>query len=87
MQGETPRWLKQCTQDNYFSLGTYKQTRIPISEELCFTGTDTTRNTTSSPGGVRFNEGYTVDSPQGSAAGSVHSIISRGSERYGFGQF
>jgi hypothetical protein len=25
MQAETPHWLKQCTQDNYFSLGTYKR--------------------------------------------------------------
>jgi hypothetical protein len=28
--------LKQCCQDNYFSLGTYKLTKIPIGEELCF---------------------------------------------------
>jgi hypothetical protein len=27
MQSETPRWLKQCCQENYFSLGTYKHTR------------------------------------------------------------
>lgn len=90
MQGETPRWLKQCTQDNYFSLGTYKQTRIPIAEELCFAGADTAKIPTATPGG-RFNEGYTVESPPGSVAGSVagsaHSIISRGSERYGYGQF
>jgi len=37
LQGETPRWLKQCAQDTYFSLGTYKQTRIPIDEELRYT--------------------------------------------------
>ena len=28
MQGECPRWLKQCCQENYFSLGTYRQARI-----------------------------------------------------------
>ena len=27
-QSETPKWLKQCCQENYFSLGTYRQTRI-----------------------------------------------------------
>jgi hypothetical protein len=27
MQSDTPRWLKQCCQENYFSLGTYKHTR------------------------------------------------------------
>lgn len=28
MQSETPRWLKQCCLENYFSLGTYRQTRL-----------------------------------------------------------
>jgi hypothetical protein len=37
LHGDTPRWLKQCAQDTYFSLGTYKQTQIPIDEELCYT--------------------------------------------------
>jgi len=40
MQDETPRWLKQCSQDNYFSLGTYRLTKIPIAEELCFNASD-----------------------------------------------
>lgn len=76
MQADTPRWLKQCTQDNYFSMGTYKQTRIPISEELCFTRPDGGDSNNVAPD--------TIESPPGSIAGSV---ISRGSERYGFGQF
>jgi len=33
---DTPRWLKQCTLDNYFSSYNYLQTRLPIAEELCF---------------------------------------------------
>jgi hypothetical protein len=28
MESETPRWLKQCAQDNYFSAYTYRQTKI-----------------------------------------------------------
>lgn len=28
LQSDTPRWLRQCCQENYFSLGTYRQTRI-----------------------------------------------------------
>ena len=28
LYSETPRWLKLCTQDGYFSSGTYRQTRI-----------------------------------------------------------
>lgn len=36
LQSETPRWLRQCSQENYFSLGTYRQTRIrKYSVVLC----------------------------------------------------
>jgi hypothetical protein len=28
IKSETPRWLKSCCQDNYFSSGVYRQTRI-----------------------------------------------------------
>lgn len=28
IKSDTPRWLKQCCQENYFSLGTYRHTRI-----------------------------------------------------------
>jgi len=28
LKSEMPRWLKLCCQENYFSLGTYKQTKI-----------------------------------------------------------
>jgi hypothetical protein len=31
VHGETPRWLKLCGQDNYFSSGTYRQTRCVVS--------------------------------------------------------
>lgn len=36
MEKDTPRWLKQCCQDNYFSAYTYRQAKIPIGEELTF---------------------------------------------------
>ncbi|KAG7374623.1 Dock homology region 2 domain containing protein [Nitzschia inconspicua] len=36
MESDTPRWLKQCCQDNYFSAYTYRGAKIPIGEELTF---------------------------------------------------
>ena len=35
---ETPQWMRLCCQDNCFSSGSYKQTRIAIGEELLFFG-------------------------------------------------
>ena len=40
LHNETPRWLKQCSQESYFSSHTYRQTRIPMAEELCFFAQD-----------------------------------------------
>jgi hypothetical protein len=37
MQAETPHWLNNAPK-TITSLGTYKQTRIPISEELVLYG-------------------------------------------------
>lgn len=45
MQSDSPRWLKHCCQENYFSLGTYRQTQIPISEELYFSSASENFNT------------------------------------------
>ena len=33
INSETPRWMKLCCQDNYFSSGTYRQTRIGTYHE------------------------------------------------------
>jgi len=41
MEIDTPRWLKQCCQDNYFSAYTYRQAKIPIGEELTFEDVNT----------------------------------------------
>lgn len=92
---ETPRWFKQIGQDSYFSLGTYLQTKIPMAEELCFLGFDGLQSDAGSqppfPYAPSFHSeqgGY--DSPRGgSVAGGSQtgSVVSKGSERYGFGQF
>lgn len=93
MREETPRWFKQSGQDNYFSLGTYKQTVIPIAEELCFNANDSNDADSHHPfhhqhsHSVYSEQGY--ESPRGGSlgGGSQGSVVSRGSERYGFGQF
>ncbi|KAL3916821.1 MAG: hypothetical protein SGILL_005005, partial [Bacillariaceae sp.] len=36
MEKDTPRWIKDCCKDNYFSAYTYRQAKIPIGEELTF---------------------------------------------------
>jgi len=94
MREETPRWFKQSGMDNYFSLGTYKQTVIPIAEELCFNANDSNDADSHHPfhhqnsNSVYSEQGY--ESPRGGGSlggGSQGSVVSRGSERYGFGQF
>jgi hypothetical protein len=100
MRAETPRWLKQCAQDNYFSRGTYRQTKIPIAEELCFNASDSSeRDETIAQN--RENFGRLVHltqhsepgelSPRGSVASlggaSQSSVISHGSARFSYGQF
>jgi hypothetical protein len=93
LQEETPRWFKQSGQDNYFSLGTYRQTKIPIAEELCFTAGEAIQSDAGShhpfmnTPSLHSEQGY--ESPRGGSVGGVSqsSVISRGSERYGFGQF
>lgn len=93
LEDETPRWFKQSCQDNYFSLGTYLQTKIQIAEEMCFAGGETivsdagsNHHFTHVPS-LHSNHGY--ESPRGGsiAGGSQSSVVSKGSERYGFGQF
>ena len=36
IESETPRWMKFCSQEHYFSSGLYRQTRIAIGEELLY---------------------------------------------------
>ena len=91
MQSDTPRWFKQCAQDSYFSLGTYKQTKVPISEEIGFTPESLVPPSHSTDIlGTGYDRGF--ESPRGSnggsmAGGSSHSVVSKGSDRYGYGQF
>eukprot|EP00536_Pseudo-nitzschia_multiseries_P017308 jgi/Psemu1/248066/estExt_Genewise1.C_14790007 len=44
MESDTPRWLKQCCQENYFSAYIYRQVKIPIGEELSFDDIDAFKN-------------------------------------------
>jgi hypothetical protein len=89
MQNDTPKWLKQCSSDSYFSGGTYKRTKIPIAEELGFTPESMVpaSNSTELLGqaGNLYDRG--LDSPRGSTGGSSHSVVSRGSDRFGYAQF
>jgi len=93
MREETPRWLKQSGQDNYFSLGTYKQAVIPIAEELCFNANDPIDSESHNPFTRQHSQSFHsepgYESPRGGSVegGSQGSVVSRGSERYGFGQF
>lgn len=87
MQDDTPRWLKQCSQDNYFSLGTYRLSKIQMAEELCFNASESLPNP---DGGGPYAMGGVgvpseIDSPPsvGGGGSSNHSVVSRGSERFG----
>jgi hypothetical protein len=79
MMEKTPRWLRSCTLDNYFSSGTYKQTKLPMAEELCFNSDE--RMQAPAPG-------FVLGSPEdveASTCGSVvdgsasNSVLSKGS--------
>ena len=56
--GETPRWLKLCGQENYFSSGTYRQARIAMGEDLFFYGGSVQPTTRNAP------EEYREDKPE-----------------------
>ena len=91
---ETPRWLKLCAQENYFSSGTYRQTRIAMGEDLFFFGgsvqptagrnaPDEYREDKPEPYGVPISIVPTRSggaTPDGSYAGSVASRNSRNSK-------
>lgn len=91
LQSDTPRWLKQCSQENYFSMGYYRHTKLPIADELCLRATDINSDglRTPLPGRARPASESGYESPRGGSigGGSSHSVVSRGSERYGLGQF
>jgi hypothetical protein len=74
LHSEMPGWLKKCTLDNYFSLGTYRRTKISNAEELCSTASETahSRSDTKHRSYCHFSHsehgGY--DSPRGSIGGA-----------------
>jgi hypothetical protein len=51
MRDETPSWLAQCSQEHYFSRGTYKNNRMPIVDELSFDSFENTRRNRGMTGG------------------------------------
>lgn len=92
MERDTPSWLKECCQDNYFSSYTYRNAKISIGEELSFEDVNTSiaddskeigsvntgKNMT---GYYRSDKSYSSqapDSPGGSIGSS--SNVSRGSD-------
>ena len=93
VHSETPRWLKLCAQENYFSSGTYRQTRIAMGEDLFFFGgsvqpsagrhaPEEYREDKPEPYGVPISIVPTrsgAATPDGSFAGSVASRNSRNS--------
>jgi hypothetical protein len=93
LESETPRWLKQCSQDNYFSFYTYRQTNIPMAEEVCFFSGDDFEPDSDSESfqmtgsfvssGDTGLAGYNI---AGSESGSVldgSSVVSRGTNNHG----
>lgn len=86
LQSDTPRWLKQCTVESYFSAGTYQQTKVLIAEELCFISfiegsrSDSNGSRQRSESHLSHSDnGY--DSPRGSIGGVSHT--SGFSDHYG----
>jgi hypothetical protein len=81
LQDETPRWMKNCTQDNYFSLGTYRQSKIMIADEFCFSAS--TEGLRPPGGGIVLGgppaDVETISSRHGSGGGSSNSVMSKGS--------
>ena len=92
LASETPRWLKECTKDSYFSFYTYRQTSIPMADEVYFFNGDNFEPESDSasfqmtgsfvssadPGLTGYNNG---DSP-GSSLVDGSSVVSRVSTRH-----
>lgn len=79
LQSETPRWLKQCSQDTYFSSGSYQQTKLLISEEISFSSIMETGSGSTNiiGGGIRSDS--TVG---GGAGGGDHCYIRHRSDSH-----
>jgi len=58
IHSETPRWMRHC-QDNYFSSGSYRQTRIAIGKELLFFGNASDRDYHQNEG-LNHNESFGI---------------------------
>jgi hypothetical protein len=92
LQSEFPRWLKQCTQENYFSGGGYRTMVVSIEKELCLASDASAIQGLRSSGDVNSQNQFdpNLDSEvvaDSIIGGSTPSIMSKGSDRYGFVSF
>ena len=75
---ESPSWLRLCSQDGYFSSGSYQQATLSMSEELIFDGnTNSTNHRPSAPSATMTSGSIlqTFHSPfVPRAPSSVHSM-------------
>jgi hypothetical protein len=75
---EAPRWLRQCSQDNYFSTYTYRQTDIRMADEICFYSPDDFRSDSESA--TEEDESFTVSA---SIVSSAHPALTGFLPEYG----
>ncbi len=92
LQNGFPRWLKQCTQENYFSSGGYRSMVVSIEKELCLASDESAIQGLQSSGDVNSQNQFdpNLDSEiiaDSIIGGSSQSIMSKGSDRYGFVSF
>lgn len=92
LRSESPRWLKQCSQENYFSMGSYRNTKIKIAEELCLSSGESSVQGLRTTGDINsqnpFDPNFESEGISDSIiGGSSQSVVSKGSDRYGFVSF
>ncbi|GAX19245.1 hypothetical protein FisN_4Lh171 [Fistulifera solaris] len=92
LQNGFPRWLKQCTQENYFSSGGYRSMVVSIEKELCLASDASAIQGLRSSGDANSQNQFdpNLDSEviaDSIIGGSSQSIMSKGSDRYGFVSF
>lgn len=85
INNEVPRWMRQCSQDNYFSAGHYRKAKIPIAEELFFRtkeerGVNSENSYINVPRSIVRTGTFRANSPNGSLCSGISTGM-RFSER------